>query len=72
MIPIRNDPGRVRSPHANVWAGSSQITSPRGMKAVIRLQIDLPNEELYRATIKFRLECAGETSAVDCLGSFCS
>ena len=26
---IRNDPGRVRSPHANVWAGSSQITSPR-------------------------------------------
>ena len=29
VTPIRNDPGRVRSPHANVWASSSQITSPR-------------------------------------------
>ena len=43
VTPIRNNPGRVRSPHANVWAGSSQITSPRGKKAGIRSQIDLPN-----------------------------
>ena len=29
VTPIRNNPGHVRSPHANVWAGLSQITSPR-------------------------------------------
>ena len=37
-----------------------------------RPQIDLPNEESHCVTVKVRLECAGEISAVDCLGPFCS
>ena len=45
---------------------------PTGKKAEIRSQIDLPNEESHCATIKVRLECAGEMSTVDCLGPFCS
>ena len=36
---------------------------PMGKKAEIRSQIDLPNEELHCATVKVRLECAGEMSA---------
>ena len=28
--------------------------------------------ELHCATVKVRLECVGEMSAVDCLGPFCS
>ena len=45
---------------------------PTGKKAGIRSQIDLPNSELHCATVEVRLECAGEMSAVDCLGPFCS
>ena len=29
VTPIRNNPGRVRSPHANVWAGVTADTVPR-------------------------------------------
>ena len=45
------------------------MSSPREKKAKIRSQIDLPNEESHCATVKVRLECAGEMSAVDCLGA---
>ena len=72
MTPIRNDPGRVRSPHANVWGRLVPNHLPTGKKAGIRSQIDLPNSELHCATVKVRLECVGEVSAVDCLGPFCS
>ena len=60
MTPIRNDPGRVRSPHANVWDRLVPHHLPTGKKAGIRSQIDLPNSELHCATIKVRLECAGD------------
>ena len=66
----RNDPGRVWSPHANVWDRLVPNHLPTGKKAGIRSQIDLPNSELHCATVKVRLECAGEMSAVDCLGRF--
>ena len=72
VTPIRNDPGRVRSPHANVWGRLVPNHLPMGKKAGIRSQIDLPNSELHCATVKVRLECAGEMSAVNCLGPFCS
>ena len=72
MSPIRNDPGRVQSPHANVWGRLVPNHLPTGKKAGIRSQIDLPNSELHCATVEVRLECAGEMSAVDCLGPFCS
>ena len=43
VTPIRNDPGRVRSPHANVWGRLVPNHLPTGKKASIRSQIDLPN-----------------------------
>ena len=43
VTPIRNDPGRVRSPHANVWGRLVSNHLPTGKKAGIRSQIDLPN-----------------------------
>ena len=72
VTPIRNDPGRVRSPHANVWGRLVPNHLPTGKKAGIRSQIGLPNSELHCATVKVRLECAGEMRAVDCLCPFCS
>ena len=43
VTPIRNDPGCVRSPHANVWGWLVPNHLPTGKKAGIRSQIDLPN-----------------------------
>ena len=43
VTPIRNDPGRVRSPHANVWGRLVPNHLSTGKKASIRSQIDLPN-----------------------------
>ena len=42
VTPIRKDPGRVRSPTANVWAGRATRpkSPPHGKKAGIRSQID--------------------------------
>ena len=41
---------------------------PTGKKADIRAQIDVS----HCVTVKVGLECAGETSTVDCQGPFCS
>ena len=55
-----------------MYMGPARPKSPPHGKEGIRSQIDLPNSELHCATVEVRLECAGEMSAVDCLGPFCS
>ena len=45
---------------------------PTKKEADIRAQIDPMKEVSHCRTIEVGLECAGETSVVDCQGPFCS
>ena len=72
MIPIRNDPGRFRRPHANVLGRLVPDGLPTGSKAEMRRWIDLTNEAQHGGTCEVSLECAEEKNSVDCLDPVCS
>ena len=49
-LPIRNDPGRFRSPHANVLGRLVPNGLPKGKKADTRPLVDLTNEAQHVET----------------------
>ena len=62
---MRNDPGRFRSPHANVLGRLVPNGLPTGKKAETRPSVDLTSEVQHVGIHKVSLEHAEEKSAVD-------
>ena len=70
MLPIRNDPGRFRSSHANVLGRLVPNGFPKGKKADTRPWVDLTNEAQHVETHEVSVERAEVKSAVDHVSSF--
>ena len=61
----RNDPGRFRSPHANVLGRLVPNGLPKGKKADTRPWVDLTNEAQHVEIHEVSVERAEEKNAVD-------
>ena len=72
MTPVISGPGMLTHPKRPPHRKGVPNDLPTEKEADIRAQIDLMKEVSHCGTIEVSLDCAGETSAVDHQGLFCS